>query len=197
MNLQPRQTLSNGKLQPVRDSNYLTTNDGVQTTDFPRNMLGPGQHKKSGRTIPILIPPVKYIVYNNPQVAYDFLINKGYNVDNRIPSVYQFAQIFIKENGDPGILEFVAAAHPDKETIVKALGLDKKESNFGDASITGAVGSPEASAPAQTTPTPTPTPVKEETQVEKAGDWIKVNQKTIIIVLAVIVFFLLINRASK
>jgi hypothetical protein len=170
-------------------SNYLVSNDGVQTMDLPRNMLGPGPSNRSARKTPVLIPPVKYIVYNNPQVAYDFLINKGYNVDNRIPSVYQFAQIFIKENGDPGILEFVKNCHPDKDTIIKAFGLDKKESNFQET--------PTASTEPVGTPQTTPLAQKTETSTEKAEGWIKLNQKTIIIVLAVVVFFLLINRAAK
>ena len=174
-------------------SNYLVSNDGVQTMDLPRNMLGPGPSNKSARKTPVLIPPVKYIVYNNPQACYDFLINKGYNVDNRIPSVYQFSQIFIKENGDPGILEFVKNCHPDKDTIIKAFGLDKKESNFQETptASTEPVGTP------QTTPQTTPLAQKTETSTEKAEGWIKLNQKTIIIVLAVVVFFLLINRAAK
>ena len=176
-----------GNIKQLGESNYLVSNDGVQTMELPRNMLGPKKHQ-GARSTPLLIPPIKYIVYNNPQVAYDFLISKNLNVEPTIPSTYQFARIFVKENGDQGILEFVAAAHPDKETIVKALGLDKKESNFdGD------------SAPAQTTTTTPTTPSSPaKTQVtEAAGDWIKLNQKTIIIVLAVIIFFLLINRASK
>lgn len=175
-----------GNIKQLGESNYLVSNDGVQTMELPRNMLGPKKHQ-GARSTPLLIPPIKYIVYNNPQVAYDFLISKNLNVEPTIPSTYQFARIFIKEEGDQGILEFVAAAHPDKETIIKALGLDKKESNFdGDSAPT------QTTSDRSTSASPAKTPV-----TEAAGDWIKLNQKTIIIVLAVIIFFLLINRASK
>ena len=113
--------LGAGRSTGNQQSNYLVTNDGVQTMDLPRNFTGPRSAEPSNRKTPILIPPIKYIVYNNPQVAYDFLISKGLNVEPNIPSTLQFAMIFIKQEGDPGILEFIAAAHPDKEVILKAM----------------------------------------------------------------------------
>lgn len=185
-----RQPLTDGRLADhrvgrERESNYLVTNDGVQTMDLPRNMLGPRKPEQNGRQTPLLIPPLQYIVYNNPQVAYDFLISKGYNVDNKIPSVYQFARIFVKENGDPGILEFVKAAHPDRDTILKAFAEDKKESNFGETTT------------AATTASTSKEEVKETKTESKAEEWIKLNTKTIIIILIIVVFFLLINRATK
>lgn len=179
---------SNPRIGNRTESGYLVSNDGVQTMDLPRNMLGPRPANQGGRQTPVLIPPMKYIVYNNPQVCYDFLINKGYTVEPNIPSTYQFSREFVKDNGDPGVLEFVKNCHPDKDTLIKALGLDKKESNFDDAP---------ANTQTSTTPVQTTPVAKEDTQVEKAGDWIKVNQKTIIIILVIVVFFLLINRASK
>jgi hypothetical protein len=163
------------------DSNYLVSNDGVQTMDLPMQFYPPRKREPNNSKTPILIPPLKYIVYNNPQVCYDYLINKGYNVDNKIPSVYQYARIYVKEYGDTGILDFIKNCHPDKDMILKACKEKKEMSSFSDDTKT-------------TTPTTTSTS-KEETKTEDS--WIKVNSKTIIIVLAVVVFFLIINRTSK
>ena len=179
----------NSKLGGGNHSNYLVSNDGVQTMDLPRNMVGPRRAEPSNRSTPLLIPPLKYIVYNNPQVCYDFLISKGYNVEPSIPSTYQFARIFVKENGDPGILELVGAAHPDKDTIIKSLGLDKKESNFGET--------PATTPPAVTSATTSGEEAKESKTESKAEEWIKLNTKTIIIILVIVVFFLVINRSTK
>jgi hypothetical protein len=62
--------LTNGKLganrgdvKQLSESNYLVSNDGVQTMELPRNMLGPKKHQ-GARSTPLLIPPIKYIVYN-------------------------------------------------------------------------------------------------------------------------------------
>jgi hypothetical protein len=173
-----------------QQSNYLVSNDGVQTMDLPRNMLGPRTAESNNRQTPLLIEPLKYIVYNNPQVVYDFLISKGYNVDNKIPSVYQFARIYVKENGGPGILELIKEAHPDKDTILKACATDKKESSFV-----------EGEQNQNTTNNPTvvnkPEEVTESKTESKTEEWIKLNMKTIVIILAIVVFFLLINRTSK
>jgi hypothetical protein len=197
MTKHPHRALTDGRLKDNRvgsgnHSNYLVTNDNVQTMDLPRNMLGPRQPSQ-GRKTPLLIPPLKYIVYNNPQVSYDFLINKGYNVEPTIPSTLQFAHIFIKDNGDPGILEFVKEAHPDKETILKAVSEDKKESNFSDTNNN--------TNPSTTTSATTNNNSSKETtepkSESKAEEWIKLNTKTIIIILVIVVFFLLINRATK
>lgn len=203
-NNQQRQ-LTDGRMtdaRVIKESNYLVSNDGVQTMDLPRNMLGPRQPEKNNRTTPLLIPPLKYMVYNNPQVAYDFLISKGYNVEPTIPSTYQFARIFVKENGDPGILELVKAAHPDAALILKAMG-HKEDSSFccgfnGDNNTpaksaidnTNSGSASSASAKEQTTSAPA-------TKAEKAEEWIKLNTKTIIIILVIVVFFLLINRTTK
>ena len=61
--------LTNGKLgaqrgtvRPLGESNYLVSNDGVQTMELPRNMLGP-KKPQGARSTPLLIPPIKYIVY--------------------------------------------------------------------------------------------------------------------------------------
>lgn len=178
-----------------QQSNYMVSNDGVQIMDLPMTMAGPRQQAKpSGRTTPILIPPIKYIVYNNPQVAYDFLISKGYNVEPNIPSTYQFARIFVKEKGDAGVVEFIGAAHPDKDIILKATG-HKDDSSFccgfdGNNSTTNQNASEQAQV------------VKEEakgaeTTSEKTEGGIKINTQTIIIILVIVVFFLLINRATK
>lgn len=169
----------------VSQSN-MTSNDGVQIMDLPTR----NAHIKaipSGRSTPLLIPPIKYIVYNNPQAAYDFLINKGYNVDNRIPSVYQFARIYVKEKGDDGILDLVRAAHPDKELILRAMG-HKEDSSFC-CGFDGKNGEPAATS-AKTTET---SDNKTETPKSESG-MIKLNTQTIIVILVIIVFFLLISR---
>lgn len=170
----------------VSQSN-MTSNDGVQIMDLPTR----NAHIKaipSGRSTPLLIPPIKYIVYNNPQAAYDFLINKGYNVDNRIPSVYQFARIYVKEKGDDGILDLVRAAHPDKELILRAMG-HKEDSSFC-CGFDGKNGEPAATTSAKTTET---SDNKTETPKSESG-MIKLNTQTIIVILVIIVFFLLISR---
>lgn len=167
----------------VSQSN-MATNDGVQIMDLPTR----NAHIKaipSGRTTPLLIPPIKYIVYNNPQAAYDFLINKGYNVDNRIPSVYQFARIYVKEKGDQGILDLVRAAHPDKDLILRAMG-HKEDSSFC-CGFDGKNEEPTASA--KTTES-----TKADDKKEKSEGIIKLNSQTIIVILVIVVFFLLIGR---
>ena len=164
------------------DSNYLVSNDGVQTMDLPMQFQPPRRREANSSKTPILIPPLKYIVYNNPQVCYDYLINKGYNVDNKIPSVYQYARIYVKEYGDTGILDMIKNCHPDKDMILKAC--KEKESSFAESTTSIA--------------TPVTTTTNATSKEEKTDDsWIKVNSKTIIIVLAVVVFFLIINRTSK
>jgi hypothetical protein len=163
------------------DSNYLVSNDGVQIMDLPMQFQPPRRREANSSKTPILIPPLKYIVYNNPQVCYDYLINKGYNVDNKIPSVYQYARIYVKEYGDTGILDMIKNCHPDKDMILKAC--KEKESSFAESTTT------------IPTPVATNTTSKEESKTDDS--WIKVNSKTIIIVLAVVVFFLIINRTSK
>lgn len=178
----------------LQQSNFMVSNDNVQIMDLPQRMSAPVKVKPSGRTTPILIPPIKYIVYNNPQAAYDFLISKGYNVDNRIPSVYQFARIFVKERGDEGVLELVRAAHPDKELILKAMG-HKEDSSF----CCGFDGKNEDPKQAAQAASATSSAAKEEAEPkkEKSEGLIKINTQTIIIILVIVVFFLLINRATK
>ncbi len=181
--------LSDGRLTDTRvkavnrgsHSNYLVSNDGVQTMDLPRNFSAPRGPESSNRRTPILIPPIKYIVYNNPQVAYDFLISKGLNVEPTIPSTLQFAMIFIKQEGDPGILEFIAAAHPDKDVILKAVG--QKESSFAETTQSDS-----------NSTTETKKEEKTESKTEnKLEGWFKLNSQTIIIILVIIVFFLIIR----
>jgi hypothetical protein len=162
-------------------SNYLVSNDDLSVMDLPRNMTQvPSMSRSSGQpSTPLLIPPLKYIVYNNPQVVYDFLISKGYLVDNKIPSTYQFAKVYVREHGEPGILEIVKVAHPDLDIIKKALGLDKnKESSFDGVA-------------------PVEKAIKEEAKEVVAPKEFKISTQTIVIILVIVVFFLLITRASK
>ena len=189
---------SNNSKLGGNQSNYLVSNDGVQTMDLPRNMLGPRKAEPSNRATPLLIPPLKYIVYNNPQVVYDFLISKSYNVEPSIPSTYQFARIFVKENGDPGILELVKAAHPDAALILKAMG-HKEDSSFC-CGFNGDNNAPEAkTSTTENTTSTTGTSEREPApkSESKAEEWIKLNTKTIIIILVIVVFFLIINRTTK
>lgn len=180
--------LSDGRLTDTRvgsQSNYLVSNDGLQTMDLPRNFQAPRRPEPSNRTTPILIPPIKYIVYNNPQVAYDFLISKGLNVEPTIPSTLQFAMLFIKQKGDEGILEFVNAAHPDKDVILKAVG--QKESSFAETTNT------ENSNSSKETKEEVKKEASENKSENKLEGWIKLNSQTIIIILVIIVFFLIIR----
>lgn len=189
--------LGNGRGQ---QSNFMVSNDGIQVMDLPRTMGAPRKAIPSGRTTPILIPPVKYLVYNNPQVAYDFLVSKGYNVEPNIPSTYQFARIFIKERGDEGILELTKAAHPDRDLILKATG-HKDDSSFC-CGFNGDNQTPEqkqntaeqVQAIKEEAAKPSEPAQKSETKTEGG---IKINTQTIIIILVIVVFFLLINRATK
>ena len=187
--------LTNGRMTDSRvgagrsnQSNYLVTNDGVQTMDLPRNFTGPRSAEPSNRKTPILIPPIKYIVYNNPQVAYDFLISKGLNVEPNIPSTLQFAMIFIKQEGDPGILEFIAAAHPDKEVILKAMNASK-ESSFTET--------PMGNDAKKVEPMGNPDVKKEATESKSEFNlmsWMKSNSQPIIIILIIIVLFVILRR---
>jgi hypothetical protein len=197
------QGISQRKLGNGNQSNFMVSNDGVQIMDMPKTMGGPRQQAKpSGRATPILIPPVKYLVYNNPQVAYDFLISKGYNVEPNIPSAYQFARIFVNEKGDSGILELIKAAHPDKDLILKATGHNNDESSC--CGFNGENGNNQPTPEQQKNATEQSEAIKDEAakSAEKSsekseGGGIKINTQTIIIILIIIVFFLLINRASK
>ena len=175
-------------------SNYLVSNDDLGVMDLPRNM-GPAPvsnyKSDSNRKTPLLVPPLKYIVYNNPQVVYDFLINKGYNVDNNIPSTYQFAKIYVREQGEPAIVELVKEAHPDLAIIKKALGLDKKDSSFFGESNSS------SSSNYKTSDTPAQPVVEVKKEAESSGGGIKLNTQTVIIALIIVVFFLLINRSNK
>jgi hypothetical protein len=175
-------------------SNYLVSNDDLSVMDLPRNM-GPAvpvsnYKSDSTRQTPLLVPPLKYIVYNNPQVVYDFLINKGYNVENNIPSTYQFAKIYVREQGEPAIVELVKEAHPDLAIIKKALGLDKKDSSYFGLDMFSKKDTAKTETPA--------TPVSEvKKETDGFGSGIKLNTQTVIIALIIVVFFLLINRANK
>ena len=191
----PHRQLTDGRLTNNRigasrgnQSNYLVSNDGVQTMDLPRNFSAPRSAEPSNRKTPILIPPIKYIVYNNPQVAYDFLISKGFNVEPTIPSTLQFAMSFIKQKGDEGILEFVNAAHPDKEVILKASG--NKESSFSEEELTQTETKPEI----QSQDLAKTEPAKTENKVE---GWIKMNTQTIIIILFAVILFLALRPARS
>lgn len=178
------------------DSNYLVSNDDLSVMDLPRNMgkkvpMSNYNQKQRGRVnkVPTLIPPLKYIVYNNPQRVYDFLINKRYNVDNNIPSTYQFAKLYVKENGEPAILEIVKECHPDKELMLKAMGMNK-ESSFNGASE-------ESKAKSEVKEDKKVEEPKKEVAKEESSGGIKLNTQTVIIALIIVVFFLLINRTNK
>lgn len=180
-------------------SNYLVSNDELSVTDLPRNM-GPAvpvsnYKSDSSRQTPLLVPPLKYIVYNNPQVVYDFLINKGYNVENNIPSTYQFAKIYVREQGEPAIVELVKEAHPDLAIIKKALGLDKKDSSYFGEFKSSSISDNRNPEKNNSTPVTPVSEVKKETENSLGG--IKLNTQTVIIALIIVVFFLLINRANK
>jgi hypothetical protein len=176
------------------ESKYLVSNDDLSVMDLPRNMK-PGipmsRNRVKTNKIPALIPPLKYIVYNNPQRVYDFLISKNYNVDNNIPSTYQFAKVYVRENGEPAILEIVKECHPDKELMLKAMNLNKESSFNGETKEN------------ETQRVPVQEIKKEETKDKKEiakednGSGIKLNTQTVIIALIIVVFFLLINRANK
>ncbi len=132
-------------------------------------------------TTPTLIPPLKYIVYNNPQEVYNLLVNLGYKVKNSIPSTYEFAKFYIRDRGESAVLDIVRAAHPDKDLLFKAFGVKEKESSSyteTPAATTMPVANP------ATTAAPTP---------EKSQGF-KINSQSLIIILIVIIFIVLVTR---
>lgn len=174
------------------ESKYLVSNDDLSVMDLPRNMK-PGipmsRNRVKTNKIPALIPPLKYIVYNNPQRVYDFLISKNYNVDNNIPSTYQFAKVYVRENGEPAILEIVKECHPDKELMLKAMNLNKESSFDGENQVKNKE-IPKVEKIIEDQP-------KKEVAKEENNSGIKLNTQTVIIALIIVVFFLLINRANR
>ncbi len=172
--------------QKKLESSFIATMDGLGLQEYntPSNKAMPkvGNPMNQGPkyNTPVLIPPLKYIVYNNPQQTYDFLINMGYKVQNSIPSTYQFAKIFVRENGDEGIMALVRAAHPDKDIFFKAFDIkEKKESSF------------EGEKAAETTTT---TVVEKADKSEDKPMGIKITPNTVIIILVILLFFILITR---
>ena len=175
----------------LAEHNYIATNDGVGVTEYRgtganhaiptvKNPMNQGPKYKT----PVLIPPLKYIVYNNPQETYDFLVNMGYNVKNDIPSTYQFAKIYIRDRGEDGVYDIIRAAHPDKDMFFKAFGIKSaKESSFAGE---------QPAAPTQET-TPVVKVIDKSSSEDKPGG-IKINSNTVIIILVILLFFFLITR---
>lgn len=123
-------------------SNYLVSNDGINVINlpysgknknqkyYPKNSTmknGYGQVKYMGKPISY-ISPIKYIVFNNPDKVYDFLIMKGIDVQNTIGDVYEKAKIYVKRTQQDGVLELVKYAHPDLGVISEAIGCSNADS---------------------------------------------------------------------
>lgn len=124
-------------------SKYLVSNDGINVIDLPYNgknktqkyypknsdmKNGYGQVKYMGKPISY-ISPIKYIVFNNPDKVYDFLVMKGIDVQNTIGDVYEKAKIYVKRTQQQGVIELVKYAHPDLGVISEAIGCSSADSS--------------------------------------------------------------------
>ena len=130
----------------------------------------------------IKISPLRYIVLNNPQGAYDFLYEKGVNVKNNVLSTYSGAKAYASNGGDKAILEMVRSVDtPYKQMVLKAY---EKEVGFAQDDI----------KPKDELSTVV---VKDVTDTKKDDFQVgtfKVTTQTIIIALVIVVFFLLVIR---
>jgi hypothetical protein len=131
----------------------------------------------------IKISPLRYIVLNNPQGAYDFLYEKGVNVKNNVLSTYSGAKAYASNGGDKAILEMVRSIDtPYKQMVLKAY-----EKEVGFAQDNNIKPKDELSV----------VEVKEVTDTKKDDFQVgtfKVTTQTIIIALVIVVFFLLVIR---
>ena len=130
----------------------------------------------------IKISPLRYIVLNNPQGAYDFLYEKGVNVKNNVLSTYSGAKAYASNGGYKAILEMVRSIDtPYKQMVLKAY---EKEVGFAQDDI----------KPKDELSTVV---VKDVTDTKKDDFQVgtfKVTTQTIIIALVIVVFFLLVIR---
>ncbi len=124
----------------------------------------------------IRITPLRYMVMNNPQGVHDFLYSKGVNVGNNVASVLETSKRFAQLGGDAAMMEMIKAVDtPYKQMVLSAYN---KDSNFD-----GKEAEPQNN--------PAPVSVAKE---EGTFGGIKLDAKTIIIAMAIIIFFLLIIR---
>lgn len=180
----PQKSLNN------QESRYIVTNDGIGVTELRNNSAGPmvpsaqnPMNNGPALTTPTFIPPLKYIVYNNPQQVYNLLSNLGYRVKNTIPSTYEFAKFYVRDRREDAVNSLMRL-HPDKDLIFKAWGVQPKESSFTETPA------------ASTNPvTPTPTETKTPEAPAQQGGW-KISSNTIIILLIIAIFFILITRKN-
>ena len=146
-----------------------------------RNQANKGYGTVIPKTNPldmIRITPLRYIVFNNPQGVHDFLFSKGVNVSNNVLSTYETAKKFAQLGGEPAMMEMIKSVDtPYKQMILSAYN---KDSGFDGK---------------------TPETKKEEAPSVSKSDGtfggIKLDAKTIIIAMAIIIFFLLIIRKSS
>ncbi len=181
-------------------NSQMVSNDGLSMMELPapnskRHPAKSGGHQQPKK----VIPPLQYIVFDNPQGSYDFLFKKGYNVDNKVESVYHFAKIFLKDKGEAGLLELVREAHPDRDIILKATG-HNTESNF----CCGFDGKPETTIPNKQVSVNEPAPQTKEaisnpvTTATSDEKQIKIGTTTLIIILLIVlVFVVLMKNTSK
>lgn len=125
----------------MQESRYLYSPDGLAVTQYimPANTLpmssarmqpntkamggvpGPHYAKNSQKKVPARnIPPLKYIVQNNPGGVYQYLTAKGYVVKNDMDDLYRQAINHIKK-GDDAVVDLFRNCHPDIPTFVEAL----------------------------------------------------------------------------
>lgn len=147
----------------MQESRYLYSPDGLAVTQYvlPANTLpmssamrmqnqsqvvggapGPYYAKNNQKKTPAReIPPLKYIVSNNPGGVYQYLTAKGYNVKNDMNDLYRQAVNHIKK-GDEAVVDLFRNCHPDIPTFVEALQVgnpDKVEMKFeGDGGLSQA-----------------------------------------------------------
>ncbi len=183
------QRINQGSLNTPQ-SQYLTSNDGLGVMDLP--YTGPTNQPTSKMKSKKLIPPLQYIVYDNPQGSYDFLIKKGYSVDSKIPAVIAMANRFIQDRGQAGLLEFIKEAHPDRDLILQATG-HNMDSNF----CCGFDGKKEADAKTEPAKTEEKTTESQVAKVDTASKTFQIGAKTNIVALVIIVLFLLLFPRNK
>lgn len=170
-----------------QESRYIVTNDGVGVTELRNNSAGPlvpsaqnPMNNGPALTTPTFVPPLKYIVYNNPQQVYNLLANMGFRVKNTIPSTYEFAKFFVRDRGEEAVMALMRL-HPDKDLIFKAWGVKEKDS------------SSYTETPAASTQPVKPTAPSAAHEPEKSQG-LKISSNTVIILLIIAIFFILITR---
>lgn len=86
----------------------------------------PSDHKsekdKEQENVKRVIPPIRYIVLNNPQIVYEFLLSQKRDIKGTVEGAYEGAKAYVRDFGHRGMLDLVRIAHPDREILFEATG---------------------------------------------------------------------------